>query len=365
MNRVILGCLALLSCSANATSDIKTAVSGYISGTLVSDPSFYSHTAKGAMNFDVTKGTYAFHTQLASSVEFPTESMVSRLTLEKAVHLGKGQEMSFVVGRYPRLFSFYNAITDSVGTPGLAMLPLAQYKRRYVTDSRMISGDGVMVNYRFHEDDYSLDFTADVNQVSRVNSCLVQMEIYNKSCRSSYGYTSDNPNFDFGLEYNSMTLKVLAAITFIDIKSFITDATDPVASGTYTSANKFSHRLYKLGVIKNEGPWWVQAEATYRDIEKAVVNKDLEEFNKQMGGYVIGGHHFSDTTSAYMGYSISRSSRSNYYNLNDYFAGVTYTAGGGLTYSLEYHNGNGKDWNRYLSPESAWSSAVLSITKQF
>lgn len=365
MNKILTLVLLLSSTQVSSSTDLKAAISGFISGTLVSDPNFYENTARGAINLDMTKDSYAFHTQLASSVEFPTESLISRMTLEKVIGITEGHEMSLVVGRYPRLFSFYNAITDAVGTSGLATLPLSQYKRRYITDSRMISGDGLLVNYRYHETDYSLEFTADVNQVSKVNSCLVHMEIYNKPCNHGYGYESDNPNFDFGLQYDSNTLRVLAAITFIDIKSYLNDAKDPVALGTYTNANKFSHRLYKLGIIKNIDNWWVQTEATYRDIKKSVIHNDLEDFNLQLGGYAIGGYHFTESVNGYVGYSISRSSRSTYYNLNDYFVGATYSGDYGITYSIEYHNGNGKDWNRYLSPTDNWSSAVLSVTKQF
>jgi hypothetical protein len=366
MIKTLTACLLLMSTPCVAGSNIETAISGFISGTLVSDPDFYEHTARGGLNIDISKGSYLLHTQLASSVEFPTESLVSRLTLEKVFHIAQGQEMSLVIGRYPRLFSFFNAITDAVGTSGLAMLPLSQYKRRYVTDSRMISGDGVMVNYRYHEEDYSIEFTADVNQMSKANSCLIHMEFYNKPCGNlGYGYTSDNPNFDFGLQFDSATLRVLAAVTFIDIKSELKNPKDPLALATYTLANSWSHRLYKLGVIKTIDDFWIQAEATVRDIKKAEINKELEDYNVQLGGYLIGGYHFSTALNGYLGYSGSRSKNGSRFDLDDYFVGATYAAGDGLTYSLEYHNGKGRDWNRYLSPDDSWSSAVLSVTWQF
>jgi len=291
--------------------------------------------------------------------------LLSRMTLEKVIGITQGQEMSIIVGRFPRLYSLFNAITDNVGTSGLAMLPLSQYKRRYVTDSRMISGDGIQLNYRFHENDYSIEVTGDINQASKINSCMVHMEFYNKPCGYAYGYESDNPNFDFSVIYEDPTLKVLAAVVHINIKSYITDTKDPVALATYTIGNRFSHRLYKLGFIKQLDDWWVMVEGTYRDIQKAVINKDLEAFNQQMGGDMVVGYHFNNDISGYVGHSTSRSSRGKAFDLDDSFVGATYANGDGFTYSLEYHVGRGRDWNRYLSPDDNWSSAVFSVSKQF
>lgn len=286
MNKLLL-CLLLFCPDVNATggNGIEAAVSGFISGTLVSDPDFYGHTAKGGLNIDISKGSFLLHTQLASSVEFPTESLVSRLTLEKIFHVAEGQEMSLIMGRYPRLFSFFNTITDAVGTSGLAMLPLSQYKRRYVTDSHMISGDGFLINYRYHEDDFSLELTADVNQISKVNTCLVHQEFFNKPCTNiGYEYESNNPNFDVGLQLDSPTWRILAAITHINIKNNLIDPKNTLGKAVYTQANSWSHRLYKLGVIKTIDDFWIQTEATIRDIEKAELNKELEGYNVQLGG---------------------------------------------------------------------------------
>lgn len=365
MIKSVLVLALALGCQVAAGSDINASISGFISGTLVSDPDFYKHSAKGAINLDITKDTYALHAQLASSVEFPTESLLSRVTLEKTFEIARGQEVSVVIGRAPRLYSLFNAITDNVGTSGLAMLPLSQYKRRYVTDSRMISGDGIQLNYHYHEDEFSVEVAGGVSQASKINSCMVHMEFYNKPCGYAYGYESDNPNFDLIAIYEDSTLKFLAAIIHINIKSYITDMKDPVALATYTGGNRFSHRLYKLGFIKNFDNWWVMAEGTYRDIQKAEIKKDLEPYNRQLGGDVIVGYHFNDDISGYVGYSASGSSKGHAYGLSDNFVGATYANGDGFTYSLEYHVGRGRDWNRYLSPDDNWSSAVFSISKQF
>ena len=293
MNKVLLACILLCSPYVNAADDIKAAISGFISGTLFSDPNFYEHTAKGAVNLDVSKGSYAFHTQLASSVEFPTESLLSRIKLEISFGFTDGNELSIIVGRFPRLYSFYNAITDAVGTSGLAMLPLSQYKRRTVTDSRMISGDGVMLNYRFHQDDYAIEFTADVSQASKINNCMIHKEFYNKPCGKDlgYGFNSDNPNFDFGITYEDPTLKVLLAVIQIDIKAYLTDRKNPVALATYTVGNKWSHRHYKFGFVKQVDDWWVQAEGTYRNILMSAIGKEFVTYNKQIGGDFVVGYH--------------------------------------------------------------------------
>lgn len=364
---LILVLLALPLCSMAADTGFKTAVSGFVTGTVFSDPDFYENTAKGAVNLDITKGSYAFHTQFSSSVEFPTESLISRITLEKTFSITEGNELSFIVGRFPRLYSFYNATTDAVGTSGQAMLPLSQYKRRTVADSRMISGDGIVLNYRFHQDDYAIEFTADVSQASKINSCMIHKEFYNKPCgQLGYGFNSDNPNFDFGLTYEDPTLKVLLAVIQIDIKAYLTNPKDPLAVATYTIGNTWSHRHYKFGFIKQLDDWWVQAEGTYRNILMAAVGKDFVPYNQQIGGDFVVGYHINDDISAYAGYSLSRSAIGDgKFDLDDHYLGATYSAGDGFTYSLEYHNGRGRDWNRYLSPDDNWSSAVLSITYQF
>jgi len=364
--------LTVAPCVHGATSalGIESAISGFISGTIFSDPDFYESTAKGGLNIDLSKGSYYFHTQIASSVEFPTEGLVGRMTVEKVFSVAKDQEMSIIIGRYPRLFSFFNSITDAVGTSQLAMLPLSQYKRRYIIDSRMISGDGAMINYRFHDDDYSLEFTADVNQMSRANSCLIHQEFYNKPCNNlGYGYVSekitDSPNFDFGLQFDTKTWRVLLALTHLNIKAELKNPKDPLAYDTYMKANYWSHRLYKLGFIKSIDDFWIQTEATIRDIEKGEKGKELEGYNVQLGGYLIGGYHFTQDINGYLGYSVIRSKNGARFDLDDRFVGATYASGDGLTYSLEYHNGQGKDWNRYMSPDDSWSSAVMSVTWQF
>lgn len=359
--------LVISPCSMAADTGFKADISGFISGTVFSDPDFYENTARGAVNLDVTKGSYAFHIQFASSVELPTESLISRMTLEKTFSIAEGNEMSIIIGRFPRLYSFYNAITDAVGTSGQAMLSLSQYKRRTVADSRMISGDGIMLNYRFHQDDYAIEFTADVSQSSKINNCMIHKEFYNKPCGNlGYGFSSDNPNFDFGLTYEDPTLKVLLAIIQIDIKAYLTNPKDPLAVATYTVGNKWSHRHYKFGFIKQLGDWWTQVEGTYRNILMAGIGKDYVTYNKQIGGDFLVGYHVNSDISAYAGYSLSWSAIGDgKFNLDDKYIGATYASGDGFTYSLEYHIGRGRDWNRYLSPDDNWSSAVMSVTYQF
>jgi hypothetical protein len=367
MKKTLAVLLLTFSChSFAAKDDLRAAVSGFVSATMFSDSDFYEHSARGAVNLDVSKGSYLFHAQMASSTEFPTETLISRLTFEKVFGISEGNEMSIIVGRFPRLYSFYNAITDNVGTSGLAMLPLSQYKRRTVADSRMISGDGIMLNYRFHHDDYSIEFTADVSQASKINNCMIHMEFYNKPCGYAYGFVSDNPNYDFGLTYEDKTLKVLLAVIEIDIKAYITDRKDPVALATYTVGNRWQHKHYKFGFIKQVDDWWVQAEGTYRNILMAGVGKKFVPYNQQIGGDFVVGYHVNNDISAYAGYSLSRSAIGDgKFNLDDHYVGATYANGDGFTYSLEYHIGRGRDWNRYLSPDDNWSSAVFSISKQF
>jgi hypothetical protein len=366
MKKTLAVLLLTFTCGVQANDNLRANLSGFISGTVFSDPDFYENTAKGAVNIDLAKGSYLFHTQLASSTDFPTESLISRITVEKVFGIADGHEMSIVVGRFPRLYSFFNAITDNVGTSGLAMLPLSQYKRRTVADSRMISGDGIMMSYRFHQDDYSIEFTADVSQASKINNCMIHMEFYNKPCGYAYGFKSDNPNYDFGIVYEDPTLKVLLAVIEIDIKAYITNRKDPVALATYTVGNRWQHKHYKFGFIKQVDDWWVQAEGTYRNILMAGVGKDYVPYNQQIGGDFVVGYHVNDDISAYVGYSLSRSRIGDgKFNLDDNYVGATYANGDGFTYSLEYHIGRGRDWNRYLSPDDNWSSAVFSISKQF
>lgn len=365
-------CISLLlivaPCVHGATTalGIESAISGFISGTVFSDPDFYEPTAKGGLNIDVSKGSYYFHTQLASSVEFPTEALVSRMTFEKVFQVAKDQEVSLIIGRFPRLFSFYNASTDAPGTSGLAMLPLSQYKRRYIIDSRMISGDGFMLDYRFHDDDYSLEFTADINKVAKVNSCIIHKEVFGKPCGTlGYEYTSGFPNFDLGLWFDTETWHILMNFTDFHMHTELKNPNDPFAMAVHTMANELRYFIYKFGVIKEIDAFWIQAETTIIDIDILELGKGLKDDNVQRGGYLIGGYHFTHDISGYLGYSINRTKVDTRFDLDDRFVGATYAAGDGLTYSLEYHNGEGQDWIKYMSPDDSWSSAVFSVTWQF
>lgn len=338
--------------------EINTHFSGFITGTAFSDRTFYPNTYSLAVNGDVTYGDWAIRGQVAE----PYRDSLRRLVVERSTWLGHRQDLMIQVGRFPRLDSFYNSVTDTAGTSDLAMLPLGEYNRRMVESRTFNSLLGTQAIYTALTDAGLFKVHLDYGSMEVEDQCNVQMEATKQICRDGYEIEGVRGNHDYGISYENGPWSLLAYYGQIRAKTNLIDRTDFPSIVFTTVAAKIKYSARKLGIKYSDGPYLAQTEYIETDFKLARQSRDYVSIQKAWSAYTLFGYYWTDEFSTTVSYSYGRSntSDSNY----DRAIGASYTLDSTVL-SLEYHNGYGPSWKRYFSPTPDWDSWVVSLTHKF
>lgn len=359
MFKLIAVLITLMLPGATYAGNIDTNISGFITGTAFSDSNWQPSSYSAATNVDIFYNDWAIRGQLA----IPYEQPIRRLVVEKSFWLGHRQELLLQVGRFPRIDSFYNGITDTPGTAGMAMLPLGKYNYRLNDNRTFNTINGIQAIYSVKTDIGHFQIHGDYGKMEVEKQCDIQAEATKLPCRAGYNIKGENGNYDYGLTFSHGPWTALVSKGKIFAGTELLNKKDRVSVGLTTIAEHMSYDATKIGLSYNDPGWWLQTELMENKFNLAAKNKELVNVQTSVNLYVLGGIYWSDKFSSYAVYSHGKSSSSNGGAL-DRAIGSTYTDKS-TTYSLEYHQGQGKAWEKYFAPNNSWNSWVISVTKSF
>lgn len=358
MKKIYLFLTLLVYCLVTNASELNINLSGFVTATAFGDEKFYPNKANAALNIDIVKDYFAIRTQLA----IPYDRPVRRLVLEKSSFIRTDEELTIQLGRFPRLDSFYNSVTDSPGTTGLAMLPPAEYNRRIIENRGFNSIDGLRAIYSVKTDNGIVDYHLNYGLAAVEDKCGIQVEFTKRTCSTGHTFESQDENYGIGFSTDYGRWKTLGFVTNFKVKSVLLDSTNKTSVGLFTNMNKINYFVYKVGVKYEAPKWWAQSTYMYTDLNFAKPNMGYVNVQVSDNIYLLTGIKWYSNFNTYVEYSYGKSNTGR--ASIDRAIGTTYIKDD-ITYSLEYHKGDAIAWKRYFSPTPEWDTWVMSITKRF
>ena len=341
---------------------LKYSITGFTTLTIFSQNQFYDNTASVALNLDLTYNDYAVRTQFSVDNDI---NRFNRFTIEKSIDIDTNKELLIKLGRFPRLVSFYNNLTDSPGTYEVAMIPLGVYTRRLLKSQAFNAIDGVSILYTLTNPEINnkiLKFYLNYGQVPLDNQCIVQQEYRYDKCLSGYKFKSDIHDYDVGVSYEINNLTFIASNTNIQFKTELINPNDPVSNFLVKRTNRLIANVTKLGFKYNREKYLLQGEYSYHNYS---VNNSLQNtisIHKENTSYILAEYRWQSNFSTNIQYSYGSSLYLGQYN--DKSIGMTYILDN-TTLSLEYHSGYGVEWKKYLATSPYWNSVVFTASYTF
>ncbi len=131
--------------TTSAQAEIQGQASGFLFGTYFSQHDWYADRQQIAINGDITSDWVNFRTQVNSR----DDGTLRRVTIEKDFSIGKKGEVTLKYGRFARVNSFFDSVTDTPAAAGMALLPQSGYNYR-MYDGSFVLMDGYQIVPKVH-----------------------------------------------------------------------------------------------------------------------------------------------------------------------------------------------------------------------
>ncbi len=334
--------------------------SGFITGTAFSNTSFYNSTHQAAINFNFTKELWAIRGQVAA----PSTHMLRRLVLERSFFIGDKNDLVVQIGRFPRLDSLYNNVTDAPSSSGTAILPLGSYNRRMLQNYSFTALDGIQLLGTHRLNDFILKLHADYGVPPAEKQCEIQLEAFPAPCSAGFSVSGARGNYDYGVTVFADNMTFLLYRGKLSAKTTLLNPQDPVAAFASAYGQRLHYTVNKASMkYEHSSNWWAEAEFSHN-----VFHVDPARVPPILGDTVISGHlnlgvEVNEHINAYASFSKGKLLMQGT-NQYDRVLGATYTRSHS-TFSLEYHKGSGNYWTRITSTAASWNSWVASFTQTF
>lgn len=341
-------------------------ISGFVYATMFQDQDWQNDHYVAATNIDYDFGRWAVRSQISTYKEDP----VRRLVLEYSHPITRSLEATYQVGRFARLETFVDGVTNNPGVTGLAVMPMAAYNYKMFNGSFVLM-DGVSGKLTYsdgHDGLWSVRYKVGKMVIPEQHS--IQMEAFRQEPSGTNKVRLDprNDSRDIGFHYeNNQWHLYLAQNTYQ-----LTTVNLGGSAFAQNVANTYQHidyRIARAGAKWDNQKYWVQTEWSH-DTTKytnnlGVTTPGTNAFNNNL--YI--GKYLGDNWNVYYGISYGHNKTARTFN-RDKLIGVTWNKGD-WTVSTEFHSGLGNSWRKYDAPKVAapdlpsWNSLVTSITYRF
>lgn len=329
-------------------------INGFLYNTSFSQTSFHEPRTVLAVNFDADYGPLAFRAQAGTYDE-----TVRRAVVEYSTNIGEVSDITYQAGRFARVDSFFNGIVDTPASSQMAMLPLAGYSYRMFNGAFVLM-DGQQIVTTTRHDDIRYSFRAATGHMVIPSQKDIQLEAIHKT-DSQLDMVNRKQSYDLGFHIETQNWHWYVARNYYTL-NLETDAKDRLHKYIVSKYAEFDYTLDRAGVRYDNKKWFISTEQgngrTFALSSKNVDTGKLiaEDMN------VVTGIYYNNTV-FYTGYSEGRNRTAGTKN-TDSFIGITQNYKR-TTISLDYHNGNGIGWSKYVNGSPNWSSFVASITYRF
>lgn len=358
-------CLAVVlftqSLVAISSDDANISLSGFVYNTTFSDNDWHDNRTVLSINGDFDYGVLAFRTQL-STTDVPVRRMVGEISYPFGEHV----EMTYQVGRFSRLNSFYNSVLDSPSSYQMAMLPLSGYSYRMFNGSfSMMDGHNFITSVTTQYGIFKLRHAR--GSVVLDNQKDLQLEVLDRY-DPNIEIVRNRESRDYGLFWETKSWQAYISRNYYEVE-METSSNLRSYKRLVDTYSKSEYTLDKVGIRYVGMDWKVSLESGTSN-PKYVSRRGKTMAEAESTDYAgTVSYRIKDCTYIYSGYSYGKNRTANRKN-TDAFVGITKNIfDKNLVFSLEYHRGKGESWVKYDSEgdfgNKHWNVIVLSTTYKF
>jgi hypothetical protein len=367
---LLISALFVTQCTAQ---ELNTTFSGFIDGTTFSNRNFYPNKSELAVNTDVSYGEYAFRAQISA----PYNQVVRRAVIEKSFELNADNDVTIQLGKFIRLTTFYNNVTDSPATAGVAMLPLGLYDRRMVDNETFTAINGINVVVKSKVGNGVLLTRFDYGLTHIEDACHVQLEINGPPCTDDYRQVGEKGNYDYSLNYETDSFGFILArsiwrggVTLENPNSqnvFTGGAVppnvlNPIAIQIIDNESHVKYISTSFGISYSKNGYSLETELRHDSYYEAGLTGPFKNVSSYNTFYFLAGYNWTDEIYTYISESTGNGNTTG--SEKDTVLGVTYDYSR-WTFSLEEHRGHGLQWENYNANNASWTTTVFATTYRF
>jgi hypothetical protein len=338
----------------------ETSVTGFAYTTQFGDHDWHDPRTIVSVNVDYFNGAFAARTQLSTF----KDQTIRRAVLEYSIPLSERIETTFQVGRFSRLDSFYEGITDSPANYRQAILPFAGYSFRMLNGTFTLM-DGIKNEMTFKTDHVLYKTKVSYGKANIPRQTDLHYEAFNRLV-PGYTHNSTSNNYDISGHMEMQNWHLYVSRNHYRVTGEA-DNNSPIAKAVFRSIDNMEYYINKIGVqYANENDFVAQVE-WYHGITKGFSASGRQTASIDSVGYnYMVGKCITDSWFAYVGRSYGNNKvTSRAYQ--DNYIGVTKLIDS-FTISAEWHIGSGREWKKHTSPISSgekWNTYVLTLTYRF
>jgi hypothetical protein len=339
-------------------------VTGFAYVTDFGDHAWHEQRSTLAVNTDWFVGNFAIRSQVSTY----EDQNVRRLTAEYSEPFFDRFELIGRVGRFTRVDTFYNGISDSPSNWRQAILPFAGYSYRMHNGSFVVmDGAQVQGNWKINSK-YLLSARYSKGAGAIGNQDDIQNEIFSSRPPKDLFVDSANDNESYSLRL--FADKWEAYVSRDDYHYNLVALKNTAVTRFYTKNFKdLTYRVDKLGFRFDNDKYLLQTEV-FHDYFNSFNTVGIQTSDKNaVGTAALGGYYITDNLISYVGRSYARS-REKESHQADSFVGMTWNHSP-VTMSVEWHKGEGFAWRKYgfiIVPAGElpeWNTWVYSLTYVF
>lgn len=350
---------SLFICSIANANEIGFNYSGYVYNTTFSDSGMHNSRTVMAINLDTDYSNYAIRTQIAN---VNSDFKLRRLVAEVSLPVASSTDVTYQIGRFGRVDSFYNSVLDSPSSYQMAILPFGGYSYRMFNGSFVLMDGQQMIIKQRTANGSMVSFRAAYGKMVIDEQSELQKEAI-RTYINDIEMVPINGSYDLGLHYETRNWHAYIA------RQYFKSSQKALSNSKITQRlvdyfNNSEYTLDRYGIKYSNNAYYVQIESTHgKSFSYSANDNIIASINAYDYNYVLG-YRMGDG-SVYIGQSYGVNKTANSTNF-DKFIGGTYNYDK-LTMSLEYHIGEGRGWVKHDNPNSNydWKTFILSTTLKF
>ena len=349
-------------------AEANTELSGFIYAMKFSNQDWYQDHSVLAVNIDHTNDYLNIRSQLSThdigdngkQMTMEENSPIRRLVVEKDFKSSESTETIVRVGRFARINSFYDSITDSPANFNMAMLPQAGYNFRMYNGAFVIM-DGIQGVFKYEENDTLTTLYASRGKMFINNQEELIREIFKQKV-ADIKMTPDMIN-DVALHFEFKNYHAYASYSEYEATTNIVNKT---ATSAFMSAkyNDVRYTVNRYGVKADFKKVFLQTEAVVGETTASRVTGAVTAHTNALDVNYVIGWYFDDNYTFYFNHSEGKNLTAGTSG-HEHAYGVAYDIHPWAV-AVEYHNGNTEGgWRSYTSTIKEWDLMVAAVTYQF
>ena len=332
-------------------------ISGFFFSTMFSQSDWYSNRSDAVINLDYTNDTNAVRVQVSDA----KTGEVRRITYSRDFQINKNIESELTIGRFSRVSSFGDNITDIPTNAGMAMLPQSGYNYRMYTGSFVLM-DGMQSKTKWYSDDAITTLVYAFGDMTIYNQKSLNQEIF-KTLNTNVNVKTVPHSIDIALHYETKNVHLYTALSEYHAKLEAAN-TSRIALATVASYSNIRYAIAKVGAKYQAENWYIQSEI-FEGETKTVSATGIEKVMTSAIDYnYVLGYDIAENYNLYAGQSHGMNRTANTESRESFVGVIRYNLPWTIALQYNYGHTNGA-WRDYLSTVTNIRSAIVTVVYNF